>query len=249
MSKFRCLSSNALKLIAAAAMTADHVGIIFFPGVDIFRIIGRLALPIFAFMIAEGCRYTRSKPRYLITIASLAAACQVVYYIVSRSLYMSILVTFSVAIVVIYALQGFKLALTAPESQYRMIRIMLSFILFAASVAGAYLLNRLIEIDYGFRGCMLPAAASIFMPPGRDRSLPAPLDRLDKIPVHVIMMGIGLIPLACWLGGNQWFSLLALPLLLCYSGRRGKLKMKYFFYVFYPAHLVILEAIDMIVSK
>ena len=49
------LSGNALKIIAALAMVADHVGLMFFPQVRILRIIGRLAYPIFAYMIAQGC--------------------------------------------------------------------------------------------------------------------------------------------------------------------------------------------------
>ena len=55
------LSGNALKIIAAISMVIDHVGLMFFPTLKILRIIGRLAYPIFAFMIAEGCYYTKNK--------------------------------------------------------------------------------------------------------------------------------------------------------------------------------------------
>ena len=47
-------TGNALKLIAAVLMLVDHVGVIFFPDTLLFRIIGRPALPIFSFFIAEG---------------------------------------------------------------------------------------------------------------------------------------------------------------------------------------------------
>ena len=67
------LSGNALKIIAAVAMTIDHVGLMFFPQLKVLRIIGRIALPIFAFMIAEGCRYTRNKLRYFLTVFLLAS--------------------------------------------------------------------------------------------------------------------------------------------------------------------------------
>ena len=50
---FPTLSGNALKIIAAISMVIDHTGMLIFPGEDIFRIIGRLAFPIFAFFIAE----------------------------------------------------------------------------------------------------------------------------------------------------------------------------------------------------
>ena len=52
--KFSGLTGNQLKLIALFAMTCDHVGLQLLPDVLILRILGRLALPIFAYMIAEG---------------------------------------------------------------------------------------------------------------------------------------------------------------------------------------------------
>ena len=67
------LTGNQLKIIAMICMTVDHVGFILFPKQEIFRIIGRLAFPIFAYMIAEGCRYTRNYGRYLGTMAAVAA--------------------------------------------------------------------------------------------------------------------------------------------------------------------------------
>ena len=57
------------------------------------------------------------------------------------------------------------------------------------------------------------------------------------------MTGVGLILLSWDLKGIQIWSLLALPLLMLYSGRRGKWNMKYFFYIFYPAHLASLQGI------
>ena len=55
------LSGNALKIIGAITMLIDHMGVVLFPGIAILRIIGRISFPIFAFMIAEGCRYTKNK--------------------------------------------------------------------------------------------------------------------------------------------------------------------------------------------
>ena len=69
---YKILSGNALKLIAAVSMLLDHIGLLFFPSYGIFRIFGRLALPIFAFMIAESAKYTRNKKRHFFTMFSLA---------------------------------------------------------------------------------------------------------------------------------------------------------------------------------
>ena len=52
--------------------------------------------------------------------------------------------------------------------------------------------------------------------------------------------------LALTWGGRQWFSLLALIPLACYNGKRGKMKMKNLFYIYYPAHLVVIYLLDML---
>ena len=89
------LSGNQLKLIALAAMTCDHIAVAFFPRLTILRIIGRLAFPIFAYMIAEGCQFTKNRKKYLLSMAALALVCQVVYFVAMRSLYQCVLVTFT----------------------------------------------------------------------------------------------------------------------------------------------------------
>lgn len=96
------LTGNQLKILAMIAMTCDHVGLQLLPGVPVLRIIGRLALPIYAFLIAEGCRHTRSRLRYLLRMAAMAAVCQVVYWFAMGSLYMCILVTFCLSIGMIW---------------------------------------------------------------------------------------------------------------------------------------------------
>ena len=73
MKKFG-LSNNQLKILALLTMTVDHIGAYLFPRVMLLRIVGRIAYPIFAYMIGEGCRYTRNPKKYLLTILANAAA-------------------------------------------------------------------------------------------------------------------------------------------------------------------------------
>lgn len=218
------LSGNALKLIAAATMFIDHMGLMLFPGNLLLRIIGRLALPIYAYMIAEGCKYTRNKKKYFGMVFGLAVVCQTVYFFFAGSSYLSILFTFSLSILAVYALQANQVHPCAKNS-----------IRFTLTVAGVWLLNQLMQIDYGFLGCMLPV-------------FPAMLHNTpyDKKEWNVAMLGLGLLLLAREPGSIQFYSLLSLPLLMLYSGKRGKGNMKYFFYIFYPAHLVVLELILML---
>lgn len=220
------LSGNALKLLAALFMTIDHVGVLLLPHVIVLRILGRLALPIFAFMIAEGCRYTRNRLRYFGSVFALGVLCQIVYYLADRSLYFSILITFSLSIATIYALQDWKDQKTTRSA-----------LVFFGAVAGVYALNRVFVIDYGFWGCMLPVFAAAFQKTAWDRPW-----------VNLGMLGLGLLVLAADLGQIQYYALPALPLLACYNGRRGRWKLKYFFYLFYPLHLVLLQGIALLLG-
>jgi len=237
-------SGNALKLIAAAAMLTDHAGLMFFPGNPVFRVVGRLALPIFAFMIAEGCRYTKSRFKYFLTVFLLGAACQVVYWFFAGSTYLSILITFSLSILTICSLQFFRETVADPAAGA--VRTVFAALCFPAAAGAVWLLNRVLTIDYGFWGCMLPVFAGAFQ--RRRGTPPDALDRLDRPWVHVAMLGLGLLVLARDLGGVQYFSLLAVPLLLCYSGRRGRKNLKYFFYIFYPVHLALLQGLAMLLG-
>ena len=218
------LTGNGLKIIAAVTMFLDHMGLLLFPHSLFLRMVGRLAFPIFAYMIAEGCFYTRSRRRYLALILGLATVCQVVYFVFDGSLYMNILFTFSLAIVTIYALDAFK---AAPGFR--------TGLLFLGTLGTVWGLNQAFTIDYGFWGCMVPVFASL---PSHTQA--------DSQIRRILCMAAGLALLCYALGGLQIYSLLALPLLTCYSGQRGKWNLKYFFYIFYPAHLVLLQGLQML---
>ena len=223
--KFRGLNANALKLIAALTMLLDHVGLVLFPQVLWLRVVGRLAMPIYAFMIAEGCHHSRNRLRYFGMVFGLAAVCQLVYAVVLQDFYMCILVTFSLSILMIYALQFLKSRKTAFGKA-------LAGAMFVGCVAGVWLLNRLLQIDYGFWGCMLPVFPAVLYGTGRDSKE----GRLG-------MLALGLLLLSLQSGGIQILSLLAVPVLALYNGQRGKWRMKYFFYLFYPLHLAAIQGI------
>jgi len=243
-SKISVLSGNALKIIAAISMLIDHIGYLLLPQVTVLRVIGRLAFPIFAFMIAEGCRYTKNKFRYFATMSALALIVQAVYYVYSKNTTLTVLATFSISILLIYGLQSVKAILLDEKS--RLFEKLLVVELFAMSVVAVYVLNQIVTVEYGFYGCMLPVAASLFhTPKGNENRV---FEKLDKISVHVAVMGAWLLMMSLQRGWAQPWSLLALPLLLLYSGQRGNHKMKYFFYIFYPLHLAALEGVKLLIE-
>lgn len=219
------LTGNQLKIIAIVLMTIDHIGACLLPQYRVLRMIGRLAMPIFAYMIAEGCHYTKNRPRYLLTMAAFALVCQVVYLVFRHSVYQCILVTFSLSIALIYAVDY------ASQT-----KTWLSLTILGAVFAGAcffcVLLPRFLpgtdfRVDYGFAGVLLP----VFIYMGRTRE--------EKL----LLTAAGLTVLAMCTNYMQWFALLSVPLLALYNGSRGKLRLKYLFYLYYPLHLVVIYAI------
>lgn len=95
----KVLNRNALKIIALIAMIVDHIGLVFFPNIAVFRIIGRVSFPIFAFFISEGYYYTKSKKKYIITLLIFAIISQPFYILMIGNYTLNILFTFLFSII------------------------------------------------------------------------------------------------------------------------------------------------------
>ena len=219
------LTGNQLKILALVTMTIDHIGMMFFPYQPLWRIVGRLAFPIYAWFIAEGCRYTKNRKKYLLTMAALAAICQLVYLVAMGSLYQCVLVTFTLAILWTFSLDEL---IKRPDAKRGLVFGGVSFMVLFLSVG----LPRLLPgtdygIDYGLWGILLPVL--VYVAPDKPRKL--------------VVAGLVLVSLCLFSPSVQWYSLLALIPLALYNGQRGKYKMKYLFYLYYPLHLVALYAV------
>ena len=239
----RVLNMNALKFLAAGFMLVDHIGAILFPEAMLLRIIGRPAMPLFAFAIAEGCRYTKNKTKHFFLLFALAMLCQIVYFFFDNgNLHMSILVTFTLSVLTIYVLQFFKRTLF--DESFDGLYKGLAFTLLCATILCDYMLCEVLLIEYGFWGIMLPVFASLF----DFRGIPAPdiLLTHDNLFVRIGTFSIGLVLVVLSIGTIESVALLAIPLLFAYNGEKGKMKTKYFFYLFFPLHLALLQGISML---
>ena len=236
--KLNIFSASALKLLACGFMLIDHVGMRLFPKLLLLRIIGRLAFPIFAFFIAEGCRYTRNKTRHFFSVFLLGLLCEAVYIIYMGGWYGNILLTFSVSILLIYLLQYCRQS-KAPYIAYTVFALIL--------LALAYV-TRYVNFDYYFTGIIAPLFAAW---PG-DRSgdnpdtYPRPLSR--KTQLILFSFGIMLTALQSPMAWVQLFALLSIPLLAMYNGKGGRHKLKHFFYIFYPTHLLLIELANVLIK-
>lgn len=222
------LNSNQLKIIAVISMFIDHMGLIFFPGNEVLRIIGRIAMPIFAYFIAEGAFYTKHKLRYFLTMFICGMVFNAVSSIAEGYYLRCVISSYSLSILAIYMLQyGLK-----KLNQGKIWNYLLAGLGIVLLFTGNFLLEYVCEIDYSFMLMMMPFFVYIF----RNRLL-----KLLALGTFILL----LIPLQT-IGNIQHFALLSLILLFFYNGQRGKAKLKYFFYVFYPLHIAVMYLIDML---
>ncbi len=236
------LSGNALKIIACLSMLIDHAGLMLFPSYTWMRYVGRLAFPIFAFLIAEGCRYTKNKLRYFLSVFLLGIICQIAYAVVyPNDIYLGILITFSFSILIMYSLELLKKCLT--QKSKLPVKI-LSVLLFLSLIVFCYIFTKKVVVDYGFMGIMLPVICSLF-----DFKNVKGFEKYDKLIVKKICFTVGVIVyfLQSGLYDFMVYSLLTIPLIFLYDGSRGRLKLKYFFYAFYPLHLLLLSGLQLLI--
>ena len=218
------LTGNQLKLIAMITMTCDHVGVQIFPQCLWLRILGRLAMPIYAYMIAEGCRHTRDRKKYLQRLLGMGALCQLVYLLAMDSLYMCILITFSLSVILICLMDAAEQEKTTKSQIHLALGVLSVF--FVCTVLPDLLPHTDYEIDYGLPGVLLP----VLIYGGGNKGL---------------LIGLALTALKY--GGVQWLAFLAIPLLLAYNGRRGKANIGKLFYWYYPLHLVAIYGIGLLI--
>ena len=225
--KPRGFSSAALKLIAAAAMLCDHICVILFPGTIWLRWIGRLSMPIFAYLTAEGLRHTSDRKRYIGRVAALGVLCQAAFVVSGGDWkYVNVILTYAMTLAVISL---FDSALGTRGSVY----------CGAAFVSAALFLVLLMILDFSY-GFIVPAiTASAYFIGNRRYRFIAVTAALLTYSAYCASRGYG----------YQAFSLFAVPVLVLYDGRKGAALPKYFFYVFYPAHLALLWLIRYFLIK
>ena len=238
------LSSFVLKIIALLTMTADHIGYLLFPSETWLRIIGRLAFPIFAFVLAEGCRFTKRPLRRFLTIAVLGVICEIVYDIYSQSFYGNILLQLSFSVGLLMLLKESKKGFFGETPDYAKGWIFL--FLFGVGIAGTAVFCHYLSLDYGFVGVLVPVIVGIVDFKGTRP--PEFLSALDNFIVRLFLLAFALMLLCIQptsASYQPWCFLALVPIVL-YNGKAGKIKLKYFFYLYYPLHLLAIAGIAML---
>lgn len=232
MERSRGLDGGALKGIAAALMLMDHVGAILLPEVPVLRCVGRLAFPIFAFFIAEGYAHTRDFGRYFRRLAILAVVSEMPFNLENGAVFdltrQNVLFTFCLALLTLRGLE----ALGRERGFGRWAGC--GLVLAAGFAAG-----ELLRTDYGGWGVVTVALLQLC----RDGKYAKLWLLLAMAAVNGLGMGSLTMPV---FGGEmpiQIFAVAALPVIWLYNGQAGPKGLRRAFYVFYPAHLLVLEGI------
>lgn len=220
-------------------MFIDHLGMIFFPGYILFRIIGRLAMPIFAFFIAEGAYYTKNRTVYVSTMLLLGLITSLVAQLYTGSFELNILGSFSLSLIMIFLFDNIRKY--RFYKNYKMLALsILIFVIYTASLL-AYMYKYYIE--YQLFALLIPFALSLTQSHYIRHGLPA--NNYIKAIVFVIVYILLLIisNVAFKINTNlliQAYGIASVFFILAYNNKRGKYNLKYLFYIFYPTHLGIM---------
>ena len=232
MERSRGLDGGALKGIAAALMLTDHVGAILLPEVLVLRCVGRLAFPIFAFFIAEGYAHTRDFGRYFRRLAILAVVSEIPFNLENGAVFdparQNVLFTFCLALLTLRGLE----ALGRERGFGRWAGC--GLVLAAGFAAG-----ELLRTDYGGWGVVTVALLYLC----RDGKYAKLWLLLAMAAVNGLGMGSLTMPVFDGEMPIQIFAVAALPVIWLYNGQAGPKGLRRAFYVFYPAHLLVLEGI------
>lgn len=232
------LSSSALHVIAMCFMFLDHTWARLLPSQEWMTCVGRLAFPIFAFMIVEGVHHTRDLNRYMKRMLVFALVTEIPFDLMyaSTPLYpyhQNVLWTFFIALCGIRGMEAVK------QKKNRVLTVAAS----VGIVLGTSLLALVGMTDYNIVGVLTVYVFYFFY--GR-RWWCYVGQFLCLYYLNVELLG-GLCYPVEFMGMQleivqQGLALLALPIIWLYQGRKGYSSrwFQYFCYAFYPVHCLLI---------
>lgn len=224
------LSGSALKVIAVLSMVIDHWAYFFIdpasPLYSVMRCFGRIAFPVFAFLIAEGAAFTRSRWRYVGLLLLFGLISELPWILLNgNDGTHNVMFTLAFGVMAISVFD--RLCEHGPLCFFS--------VLVFAFVAWV------LQSDYDWRGVLMIVLFYML----RTRTIEPWKDRfLIDFPKQAFLQLIFTFPLMMHYGIVG--AILASVVIFLYDGTRGNIKgaaAKYSFYAFYPLHLLILYTI------
>ena len=219
------LSGSTLKLIAVFSMLLDHVGAVltasYLPWLTL-RLIGRVAFPIFCFLLVEGFVHTNNLKRYGLRLAAFALLSELPFDLAFHHapFYPNAQNVFFTLLIGLFTIALIRYEETACKTRP------FAFFCIAATLAAGMALAHLLRTDYGAYGVLV-----IFL--------------FYWQRGHRQLACISACVCLCFLSDLEITAFAAIPLIGLYNGRRG-LHFKYFFYACYPVHLLLLWLLSLL---
>lgn len=218
-------SSFALKIIAVICMICDHFGDAIIKPFSFFNVIGRIAFPIFAFQITEGYIHTKDLKKYFKRL--------IIFAIISQIPFMLFLSTFTSS----FTLNIFFTLLLGLLSIYIYNKISNKFLAIVIGIIIS-IFAEIINVDYGAWGVIIIMIFYIFKDKKVIMSLLYILSCFIKYLPYLLKYNFHYIYLLLLFG-----TAFSIFFIIAYNGKQGK-KIKYFLYIFYPLHMLILYFIN-----
>ena len=218
------LSGSSLKAIACGSMFLDHLAAVFLADGSsaylILRGIGRIAFPIYCFLLAEGFVYTKNRKKYAASLAIFAVISQPAWDYLHSGTFIfqggSVMLTLFFGLLGMCAWDHFTV-----RKKKTYLAVAYCTVLFGTCIA--------LKTDYMFIGFTTVLVFHIF----RERKL------ANRIPFTYTDLFLLVFPV---LGLFEGPALFAVPLIHAYNGQRGFIRrksLKYAFYAFYPLHMYV----------
>lgn len=259
--KKKGLSGSTLKLVAIITMFIDHFAAVIIDrylvsagfqnlnqetillpenrslliiyGIDmVMRLIGRLGFPLFCFLLIEGYYHTRSKVKYGMRLAMFALISEIPFDLGFQSqvlefTYQNVFFTLFFGFMTVWGIDAFcKWVGKKIEGKIRFVPYILGTV--AITAAGAVIVE-LLKTDYASTGVITIVLMYLL----HQKS-------------HAGSMALGCLALTVSMP-IEFTCFATVPLAAKYNGTRG-LKLKYFFYLFYPVHILLLAIVCMIIG-
>lgn len=211
--RFRGFTTFDLKCIAVCSMLLDHIGAALFPTVLWLRLVGRLAFPIYCFLLVEGFMHTHNVKKYMSRLFLFALISELpfdlaFYHTPVYVQHQNVFFTLLLGLICVWALHTWQNRLYAA--------------LFLVLIG--LLTHFVIKPDYGIVGILIILCFYVLRG-------------------HLFLQWFTIIVLCYYTYGLvECFCLPAAFLTGCYNGTRGP-SAKYFFYAFYPVHILCLYLI------
>ena len=247
--KFRIQTTSImLHILAMAFMLCDHLWGTIVPGNDWLTCIGRISFPIFAFMIVEGYFRTKNLKKYVLRLLLFAVISEIPFNLAMGSrifypIHQNVLWSFLISIGFIYLNE-----LTKKISR-KWLRVIIGIIVGGASVIFGFVIGIITFVDFYHAGILMVLTFYFF----RHRKWWCYIGQLVCL-WYINTEILGGFGYELSIFGKEFFlmrqafALLALIPIWLYRGKQGyhSKPLQYFYYAFYPAHLLILGIIKRI---